>query len=148
MATRTVTVCDMPRGISAIAMPASVTRQPCDRLASDSCGVCHRDVCGDHVAFKLAATIANVAPPENPQHQPPKPVLPVAEKTLYRPICMECHLLFTALKERGGQQAFGTGAGAVAYPKIDLEAPLFALLEAIAVEIGAARATMNLTETD
>jgi hypothetical protein len=115
----------------------------CDRLASSSCSICHRDVCPEHISFRLAATISNIAPPENPQHQPPKPVLPCIDKTLYRDMCMECHQLLTALKERGGASAFG---GPITYPKIDLETPLFALLDAVGVEIGAARATLNLTD--
>jgi hypothetical protein len=144
MATRTATVCDMPQGMVSWAGPPNPVRRMCDRLASSACVICHRDVCAEHIAFRLAATIANLAPPENPQHQPPKPVLPCMDKTLYRDMCMECHQLLTALKERGGQSAFG---GTV-YPRIDLETALFALLDAVGVEIGAARAAINLTDPE
>ncbi len=143
MANRNVTVCDMPRGIASFAPPGRMPRLACDRLACDTCGVCHRDVCADHVAFKLAATIANVSPPENPQHQPPKPILECVSMTLYRGICMECHSFFTDLKKNGGQR---TLSSVPTLPRIEIDNHLTALLDAIAVEIGSARATLNLTD--
>jgi hypothetical protein len=149
MAQKNVVVCDMFAGVyrELFAVSPVGFRQPmCDRLASYACPICHRDVCTDHRAFGLSVTLANTSPPENPQSRPQKPLLPCVNDVLTVAICIECHLLYTAIKQRGGAKPFGTGDTAIEYPKISTVPHMQTLLDAIYVELGAARATITLTD--
>lgn len=137
MAKQHVVVCDLPRGIPA----ADMSGKPCDRLASGTCAVCGRDVCPDHIAFKLEARLVTTAPSKVAGQNPPDPILPCVDFVLASPICMECHKLIHEVKTRGG-----SNFGKTPIPKVDMNPHLAALLEAAFAELGAARATMTLTE--